>query len=296
MARTPSYNVVQSSFAKGIGEIHLASWQDFVAYIHETVNSVPDFVWRGQRVERWPLQPGLERELDALKIDLGSEQADILRFQHLSRFRLSARGRLDPRDLEERVDLAGETSVEPHSTNGEVPLGPSLVEREENNWWAIGQHYGLKTPLLDWSTSPFVAAFFAFAEPSSGEAGGRAIYGLHKTLVSQKSDEIREMGNHVGRPPVVDFIEPLYKDNPRLVSQGGLFTRSPAAQDVREWVEARYGEEDEGVWLLKLVLPDEHRNYVLRALNRMNINHQSLFPDLYGASEFVNVKLVIEDY
>ena len=116
-------------------------------------------------------------------------------------------------------------------------------------------------------------------------------------MVEQKSDEIREQGEFDGRPPVVDFVEPLYKDNPRLVSQGGLFTRAPDGVTVRGWVEENYNQEgDEGVWLLKVVLPDKDRELILKALNRMNINHQSLFPDLYGATEFVNTQLVIENY
>ena len=143
-----------------------------------------------------------------------------------------------------------------------------------------------------------MAAYFAFFEstPKNENLKGRAIYGLHKTLVSQKSDEIRERDNHTRKASVIDFVEHLYKDNPRLVSQGGLFTRSPNAQNIREWTEENYEGEDDSVWLLKIVLPDENREYILRALNRMNINHQSLFPDLYGATEFVNQKLVIDDY
>lgn len=156
------------------------------------------------------------------------------------------------------------------------------------------------TPLLDWSSSPFVAAFFAFEHetPRGETVRRRAIYGLHKRLVSQKSDEIREAHTGSGRPTVIDFVEPLFKDNPRLTSQGGLFTRAPDGMTVHDWAQQVYDQdsEPEAVFLLSMSLPDQDREYILRALNRMNINHQSLFPDLYGASSFVNMRLEIEAY
>lgn len=80
------------------------------------------------------------------------------------------------------------------------------------------------------------------------------------------------------------------------MNQGGLFTRTPDGVDIRRWVRDNFTEDDNEVVLLKIVLPDEDREYILRSLNRMNINHQSLFPDLYGATGFVNMRLEIQNY
>ncbi len=287
------------AFDRGVGELPLDSWKAFVDYVHEAMVGLPEFVWRGQRSEHWRVESSLERVLRDLGVRSDSEAGQVLRFTHLERFKLATRGRLDPRDLEERLLESYEVGGNEEGDVNLTLLGPSRAEREENNWWAVGQHYGLKTPLLDWSTSPFVAAFFAFeqATPKGARVGRRCIYGLHRTLVEQKGDELRELGGDEGRTSVIDFVEPLYKDNPRLVSQGGLFTRVPDGMDVREWVRRSYDKaSDEGVWLLKITLPDDNREYILRALNRMNINHQSLFPDLYGATEFVNTRLTLERY
>lgn len=288
----------KNSFERGVGTVYLDDWNAFISYIHTKMVDQPDFVWRGQRSQAWPLRSGLERDLSALGVGLESIEATTRRFNHLRRFKLSARGRLDARDFEER-DTYGE-SYESEVGPGDVLIGPSAAEREENNWWAVGQHYGLKTPLLDWSTSPFVAAYFAFsnATPEGNSSDGRAIYGLNRTLVSQRADALRQEAADDGFDSiaVIDFIEPLYKDNPRLVSQGGLFTRTPDGKNVEDWVSEYYSDKHDNVWLVKLVLPDENRDYILRSLNRMNINHQSLFPDLYGVTEFVNMKLTLEDY
>ena len=84
-------------------------------------------------------------------------------------------------------------------------------------------------------------------------------------------------------------------DNPRLVSQGGLFTRGPDKTDVQSWVETNAVVPGK-VTLIKITIPDTDRETALRSLNRMNINHLSLFPDLTGASKQCNMSAEIDRY
>jgi hypothetical protein len=48
--------------------------------------------------------------------------------------------------------------------------------------------------------------------------------------------------------------------------------------------------------LLKLTIPSRDRKEALKALNRMNINHQSLYPDVEGAARYCNISLTIRHY
>src|SRR5690606_1981366 len=79
-------------------------------------------------------------------------------------------------------------------------------------------------------------------------------------------------------------------NNPRLLSQRGLFTQSPNRHRLEYHVRTVDWDSDEPV-LLKYVLPDRIRTEVLEALKSMNINQLSLFPDLEGTATYCNRKL-----
>jgi hypothetical protein len=264
-SKMPKKPWTESAVVDGIMTVELKGWSSYEAYIREEMLDYRNFIWRGQASAAWPLESTLDRILRKQ----GKSSATQIREMHLRRFIFSTRGRRG--------------------------INPAKVD-DENGWWALGQHYGLFTPLLDWSTSPYVAAYFAYIAQDNDSADRRAIFGLSRTAVQRKSDEIRSKWKKKVRPPIVELVEPQSDENTRLVNQGGLFTRAPDAVTVDDWVRANFAGVDDYVRILKIVVPNSDRLIALRSLNRMNINHLSLFPDLVGASSFANLDLLIDDY
>lgn len=253
-----------SPVRNGIGEFRLFSWKYFTDFVYQEMLDFRDYIWRGQRCDSWSLDPTLDRKLKRKS----KTRQQAARVAHLRSFQYAARGRRGgaPRSIE-----------------------------DENEWWAIGQHHGLHTPLLDWTASPFAAAYFAFVGQGPDQTRRRAIYAVDGESLQTKSAEIAAAFTGVGRPPVAELVRPLSDENPRLVSQAGLFTRSPDGVPLEDWIQEHF--EGELVYIMiKVTIPNKDREVALRSLNRMNINHLSLFPDLYGASRFCNLDLEIATY
>jgi len=163
--------------------------------------------------------------------------------------------------------------------------------QSENDWWALGQHFGLATPLLDWTRSPFAAAYFAFEGISPDPTEYRVVYALNQTAVENKNEELLNGESHEqGRLPIIEFFDPMSDENPRLVNQGGCFTRAPIGTPIEDIITSTF-EDSPAPVLLRIEIPNSDRVSCLRALNRMNINHLSLFPDLGGASRSTNLRL-----
>jgi len=179
-----------------------------------------------------------------------------------------------------------------YASRGRRGTNPAVIT--ENEWWALGQHFGLATPLLDWTRSPFAAAYFAFEELSTEPSEYRVVYALNQTLVELKNYDLQNGPSFDrGRLPVIEFIDPLSDENIRLVSQGGCFTRAPIGMSIEQWIANAFESSLLPV-LLRIEIPDTDRISCLRTLNRMNISHLSLFPDLGGASRSTNLKLEFE--
>ena len=265
MANVPHYK--QTDYHDGVQTIALSSWKWFADYVQKELIDYKSFVFRGQRKAAWPLESTLDRAIR----EAGLSPATFDYNKCLANFKAASRGRRGSSPL---------------------PLG-------ENDWWALGQHHGLHTPLLDWTESPFVALYFAFTKVREGGGGKRAVWAIYRESVEEKTAELnlQKAGQPV-QPAGVEIISPLTDDNARLVSQRGLFTRGPNGVPLCKWVETNFKGEKKTCILIKVEIPDSNGDRVacLSFLNRMNINHLSLFPDLYGASKYCTMTLEIPNY
>jgi hypothetical protein len=248
----------------GTFEARLSSWKYFGEFLTKYVRTFAGVtVWRGHADAEWKLEPTLDRLLRQAG-SLGDPDA---RVRHLENFRRATRGR-----------------------RGAHPT--PLVDEDE--WWALGQHFGLATPLLDWTLSPYVALYFAFASSIPEDVEYRAVWALQRLKVTALARSRLEMGLVPSKRLEISFVEPLSDENSRLVNQGGLFTKGPEGLPLDEWLTSLVPEPNSV--LARIMIPNKDRDDCLLALNDMNINHLSLFPDLYGASKYCNQALAVADY
>ncbi|HEX2807398.1 MAG TPA: FRG domain-containing protein [Kineosporiaceae bacterium] len=160
---------------------------------------------------------------------------------------------------------------------------PTTVTDDEPRLWALGQHHGLPTRLLDWTTSPYVAAFFAFREHLLARAVGRdhvAVWVLHQNNPVWSGTQ------------GVEIVTASDVDNLRQRNQNGKFTLCRAAvASLEEYVE-RFARDTA---LTKCVIPASEARPALADLDAMGINGYDLFPDLSGLATLATMRACLSE-
>lgn len=89
---------------------------------------------------------------------------------------------------------------------------------------------------------------------------------------------------------------PRTQENPRIHSQGGRHIYTPDDAPLETWIKQCSDNRIffTGLALTKITIPNTERREILRALNKMNINYLSLFPDFEGAARHCNMTLFDE--
>lgn len=236
----------------------------------------PGYVFRGQSDVTWGLRPSLARLLEGWSVAqaIGAERAALQEFQ----------------------------------AHAVLHLPPNILSRTTDpmGWWTIMQHYGAPTRLLDWTTSPYVAAYFAVAggwgpRGSDGvvwyffghaleEKMKAAGWELRKGSFESTDEVIKYFYDTFWNPDMPSRISTVRRTDleERMVAQQGIFTVGPNLLDdqahVVEQALADEGQERFG----RIIIPKILKKNILMKLRFMNISSNSLFPGIDGMGRSID--------
>lgn len=172
-----------------------------------------------------------------------------------------------------------------HLPTGVLPTGGGLLE-----WWALMQHHGAPTRLLDWTKSLYVAAYFAVVDNWNDDG---AIWLFHSKVLARRTIEKHgaiwfPSDIELRRQSADDdlYIWPPSQRSDRMITQQGVFTVSLSALSHHDATihQGVSKHTDEGGLFLyqKLIIPTWLKPIFLRQLRQMNVTANSLFPGIDG--------------
>lgn len=251
-----------------------------ISELMHQLNVLPNnFIFRGHANSQWPLQSALERILGK---KWSAENA---------------------RKFETYSWEAFKSKYHIYSGNEHVP-------KSKLSWLSVMQHYGVPTRLIDFTSSPYIALYFALETyvPMSKEE--LAIFAIDYSGLMQKSIEYiqtkdREfqetrLSIECKKDLVFDNVVDRYSYdiawvtepielNARIDRQSGTFLVSGNLEKPIESVLNLPLYDD--VQMVKIAIPSHLYEGIYVALRKMSINSKSIYGDLSGLAKAIRMEM-----
>lgn len=262
-----------------ITEIQVSSWAKLLSELHsrQLVQLRPDegnhirspYVFRGMDVASWPLETSLQRLPKK-----SNTSTNIIEKSLIRAFRkYASAGAFD----------------------------------EKSEWYvlAVAQHNGLPTRVLDWTTSPLIAAHFACGdekykkddgaiwclhagmlrdlnEQNNSAAGSlRGVAWVYDTRLLEKSfSDLAALDSSLGINPLMLLWEPPSLDS-RIANQSGLLSIMNSADESQNDFLMKQSAAYHGL-VFKIVITASAKSEVRDMLDQNGISERTIYPGLPG--------------
>jgi hypothetical protein len=148
--------------------------------------------------------------------------------------------------------------------------------------WVLAQHHGVPTRLLDTTTNPLKALFFAVDNLDDDGVVWSIEFTSWRT-------ELKEEHSKFWETELCPYLPAQY--NPRLTAQEGAFILCPLPKNTKPMIEINKVEM-ELIHYTKVIVPKKSKPEIRRELNLLGCNSRLLFPDLDGVARGIRLTVL----
>ena len=169
--------------------------------------------------------------------------------------------------------------------------------QEYNSLLALARHHDYPSPLIDWTHSPYIAAYFAFSATSKDTKDGCVrIFVFNLDKWKREADLLNKIDKKTFSLlncawPGFSHLEALAIGNNRLLPQQSvtMFSNIDDIESYIDFLECKTNKTNER-YLGIFDLPVKDRTKAMRDLDSMGITAASLFPGLDGTCKALKEK------
>ena len=272
-------------------QITVKDWKNFVGIVEQLSINIPPalaYAYRGQSKVSWELTPSFHRYF----------QSPYLKSEVL----------LKPEKLLEIETM----TLRKFQSQAHLHVSVHIMDITETcaDWWTLMQHHHAPTRLLDWTESPYIAAYHACIENFKHDG---SIWLLHINSLNERMKEIQgenyedlpsdtiQFDNFFLKPDAPQDVIPIVKGTKtdRMVAQQGLFTvcRNISGDQHKIISDAFPAEKHKDSFVfVQLVIPSGLKADFLKKLHAMNITAGALFPGLDGLGASVKELILMNTF